>query len=109
MRGDSSRALARAQVSAAHDKGMWVMADVVGNHMGGSIGQVQQNWPFNDPSHYHGCGSCPSSCAIENYNDATQVRLCRLAGLPDLNQTNEFVADQLNTWIHEVGRGWGES
>jgi hypothetical protein len=35
--------------------------------------------------------------------DQRQVELCRLAGLPDLNQTVPFVRDYLKTWVEKLG------
>ena len=89
-------------VSECHSRGILVILDVVGNHMGGTIDDIGGYTPFNEPEHYHDCSSCPSSCSIEDYNDYNQVRLCRLAGLPDLNQTNTFVEEQLLNWISDL-------
>jgi alpha-amylase len=53
----------KALVSAAHAKGIWVMVDVVANHVapiGTDYGQIS---PFNQSSHYH------SDCQISNWND----------------------------------------
>lgn len=46
-----------AQLSAElHARGMWLMVDVVGNHMGTPPnGDVSQFSPFNNTSHYHDC------------------------------------------------------
>ena len=45
------------------------------------------------------CDNCPLSCNIEDYNDQTQVELCRLSGLPDLNQSRSDVHDDLCNWV----------
>lgn len=37
----------KAFVNAAHQKGLWVMVDVVGNHMGNTDQDYSQNYPFN--------------------------------------------------------------
>jgi len=42
---------------------------------------------------------CPSGCQIQDFTDQPEVELCRLAGLPDLNQTNPFVYKSLVSWI----------
>lgn len=34
-------------------------------------------------------------CDISNYSNATNVRICGLAGLPDLNQTRQDVRDRI--------------
>jgi alpha-amylase len=87
-------------VKECHNRGMWVMLDVVGNHMGN---QKNGDWndfsffsPFNEAQHYH------SYCLITNFNNQTEVEICRLANLPDLNQTNTFVSSTLTTWIHNT-------
>jgi alpha-amylase len=56
--------------------------------------------PFNDQSHFHDCGPCPSGCNINDFGNQPQVEWCRLAGLPDLKQENTWVASTLNSWIN---------
>jgi len=91
-----------------HSKGMYAMLDVVGNHMGGTIGDIGGFYPFNQSSHYHGCGACPANCQIDfNANNQQEVELCRLAGLPDLNQSVPFVSSYLNKWIGAQVAGYG--
>ena len=56
-----------------------------------------------DPSNYHDCNACPQYCNIDDFGDQNQVELCRLVGLPDLNQTNPYVSNNvLTTWIHDL-------
>jgi len=53
----------KALVSAAHEKGMWVMVDVVANHsapIGDDYGQL---YPLNRAEHYHG------DCQITDFNN----------------------------------------
>jgi alpha-amylase len=86
--------------SALHSHSMYAMLDVVGNHMGGTISDIGGFYPFNQSFHYHDCSQCPPGCNIDfNDNDQQQVELCRLAALPDLNQTVPFVANYLNQWV----------
>ena len=91
----------KSLVNAAHSKGMWVMVDVVGNHMGGSIGDIGSYSPFNRPEHYHDCQGCNGDCSITDFNTlfSNNCEHCRLAGLPDLNQDNGYVSSQLNAWV----------
>jgi alpha-amylase len=93
-----------ALVEAAHAKSMWIMVDVVGNHMGGSIGQVSSYAPFNQNDHYHDCTGCPSNCAITDFQTlySHNCEHCRLEGLPDLNQDNSYVSSQLTSWIKDL-------
>jgi len=91
-------------IFAAHEKGMWVMVDVVGNHMGGTISEISGFAPFNQPEHYHDCNGCDSSCDITDFSTlySSNCEHCRLAGLPDLNQDNSWVAEQLIQWISSL-------
>jgi len=91
-----------------HARNMYLMVDVVGNHMG-----VPQDYnystvvPFNNPSYYHSCKYCPhddpdQQCWIEDFSNQTQVELCQLDGLPDLDQSNPFVANTLVSWVKQL-------
>jgi alpha-amylase len=88
----------RQLINACHARGIWVMLDVVANHMGPvNVGQLS---PFNQTEHYHRCVACPSTCQINDYTCfQPEVQLCKLAGLPDLNQTVPYVKNQLLSWI----------
>jgi alpha-amylase len=86
----------KALVSAAHDKGIWVMVDVVANHVapiGNDFGQIT---PYNSADHYH------SNCQITDWNNQGNVEYCRLADLPDLNQDNQWVRGQLKDWVKNL-------
>eukprot|EP01133_Synstelium_polycarpum_P013398 gene13398-15777_t len=90
-----------------HKLGIWVMLDVVANH----VGPVGYNYttiaPFDQASHYHGCSDCPSACTINNFSDQDEVELCRLSGLPDLNQNNTYVRETLLSWIQNITSHYG--
>ena len=85
-----------ALIAAAHARGMFVMLDVVANH----VGPVDMNFttiqPFNTSESYH------TNCPIVNWNDPVQVELCRLADLPDLNQTVPSVRSALLQWVSSL-------
>ncbi|CAO3682740.1 unnamed protein product [Rhizopus microsporus] len=88
-------------VQAAHAKNMYVMLDVVANHVGTpSTPNDYNGYTFNQGSYYH------SYCDI-NYNDQTSVEQCWLSGLPDLNTENDYVVNTLystvSNWISEYG------
>jgi len=77
------------------------MLDVVANHVG--IASPAQIVPFNSSSHYHDCGQCPFDCNIRDFTCFTrELQWCRLAGLPDLNQTVPFVKNSLLNWIRDT-------
>jgi len=90
-------------ISACHSRGIWVMLDVVANHVGPVGNDFSSIKPFNDQQHYHDCNQCPPGCNINfNANDQAQIEICRLASLPDLNQTNPFVQNTLINWIQTI-------
>jgi alpha-amylase len=86
-------------VSAIHARGMWIMVDVVANHVGpigedlSGVGQIN---PFNQASYYH------PYCPITNWNDQYNVQNCWLANLPDLNQAVSFVSNGLTSWVNHI-------
>ena len=88
-------------VSAMHARGMWIMVDVVANHVGylPSTYGFQIITPFNKAEYYH------DYCVIQQsdfHNNQYRVQHCRLAGLPDLNQDNTYVRSYLKNWIHNL-------
>lgn len=83
----------KSLVAAAHERDIWIMLDVVGNHVAPVDLDFQQINPFNESQHYH------SKCQIENWDDQEEVETCRLANLPDLDQNNSFVRNTLLDWV----------
>lgn len=81
----------KSLVKTAHSKNIYVMADVVANHMGKGI-QDHRPEPLNQQSSYH------SPCAID-YNNQNSIEQCEIAGLPDLNTGSATVKKVLNDWI----------
>ncbi|KAI9931269.1 hypothetical protein ASPWEDRAFT_34175 [Aspergillus wentii DTO 134E9] len=90
--------------SALHDRGMYLMVDVVANHMGynGARDSVDYSVfnPFNSQEYFH------SPCSIDNYDDQEQVENCWLGdntvSLPDLNTTNPKVQDIWYNWVGDL-------
>jgi alpha-amylase len=83
-------------INAAHEKGIWVMLDVVANHVAWIDTQYNLVNPFNQPTHYH------TKCQINNWDDQNEVEYCRLANLPDLDQDNQFVRSTLLNWVKDT-------
>lgn len=81
---------------------MWVMLDVVGNHIGTNIDNIGSYSPFNTSASFHDCSGCPSNCQIQDFGNQPQVEHCRLAGLPDLNQSVPFVRSTIKSWAAGV-------
>ncbi|KAL4816036.1 glycoside hydrolase superfamily [Aspergillus spinulosporus] len=94
----------RALSEALHDRGMYLMLDVVANHMaysgpGGST-DFSIFTPFNSASYFH------SYCAINNYDDQWQVENCFLGddtvSLTDLNTQSSEVRGIWYDWIEDI-------
>ena len=83
-------------VRECHKRDIWVMVDVVANHVAPVGTDYSRINPFNRPEHYH------DVCQIVDWNNQWQVENCRLCDLPDLKQENEWVANTLYQWIHDV-------
>jgi len=87
-------------VKACHQKDIWVMVDIVANHMGclSSPNVFSDKYPFNDPSHYH----VNVDCGLINPNNQTELETCWLSQLADLNQENDFVKKTLLNWVSDM-------
>lgn len=87
-------------VDACHARNIWVMVDVVANHMGNLDENYGQNVPFNSGDHYH------SYCIISDHDFQThnqdRIENCRLASLSDLKQENDWVRTKLLEWIRNL-------
>ncbi|EGC43184.1 alpha-amylase [Histoplasma capsulatum var. duboisii H88] len=91
----------RALSAALHERGMYLMVDVVANHMGypGSSSSVDYSRyvPFNNYIYFH------PYCPITDYNNQPMVEHCWLGddtvSLPDLNSERTDVQNIFNTWI----------
>ncbi|TLD22178.1 hypothetical protein PspLS_07882 [Pyricularia sp. CBS 133598] len=79
-------------IKAAHDKGMFIMVDVVANHMGNGPLSENKPAPLNQESSYH------PECKI-NYSDQQSVERCRLSNLPDLKTEDPKIRTLLTDWI----------
>ena len=68
-----------------------------------------QSYPgvsWNDDD-FNGAAECPTSILeIQDYNDAIQVRNCRLVGLRDLKTGSEHVRDKLAGFLNKLV-DWG--
>ncbi|RDA88845.1 hypothetical protein CP532_5468 [Ophiocordyceps camponoti-leonardi (nom. inval.)] len=82
----------KSLVDTAHSKDMFVMADVVANHMGSPI-DTNRPEPLNRGESYH------YPCMI-NYEDQGSVEYCQIGGLPDLDTQSPEVRRVLYDWIH---------
>jgi len=83
-------------IQTCHERDVWVMVDVVANH----VGYVDNSnystiYPFSDAAHYNPY----SDCAHTDYRDGAAFETCWLSGLPDLDQNHPFVRQTLLDWI----------
>ena len=86
----------KSLIKTAHAKGVWVMLDVVANHVAPVDTSYTQINPFNESYYYH------DKCQIEDWNDQDEVENCRLANLPDLDQNNDYVRSTLIDWVSKL-------
>ena len=85
----------KSLVTAAHKKGMYIMVDIVVNHMGRA--DYSSFTPFNNAGYFH------DYCVISNYNDQDNVEYCRFVGdLPDIKTTDPNVRNIFNNWIRDL-------
>ena len=91
-------------VNACHSKGIWVMVDVVANHVGPVGIDYSTISPFNKAEHYHSRCSITDFCS---YSNQENIEYCRLADLPDLDQSNSFVKSTLLTWVKSIVSTYG--
>jgi alpha-amylase len=83
-------------IKACHDRDVWVMLDVVANHSSYYHNEDFSNInPLNKAEYYH------TRCDID-WNNQWSVENCWLSGLPDLDQSNEYVRTYLKSWIKKT-------
>jgi alpha-amylase len=83
-------------VKECHKRDIFVMVDIVFNHVAPVGMDFKQISPFNQSEHYH------PYCEVVDFLNQTQVELCRLLNLPDLDQQNPFVFKQLSNWLEFI-------
>ncbi|KFG79157.1 alpha-amylase A type-3 precursor [Metarhizium anisopliae] len=84
-------------VDAAHEKQMYVMIDVVANHMGASALASRQPSPLDQESSYH------PPCPID-YSNQTSIENCQIANLPDLDTQSPAIRRLYRDWIQWLVR-----
>jgi alpha-amylase len=92
--------------------GVRIYVDCVFNQMtpgsgsatgGSSFNGGSMNFPDYSGNDFNGQGQCKTgSGSIENYNDANQVRNCRLSGMPDLNQGSDYVRGKIKGFLNHL-------
>ncbi|KAF2167197.1 glycoside hydrolase family 13 protein [Zasmidium cellare ATCC 36951] len=90
--------------SELHSRGMYLMVDVVPNHMGSVSSQTAVDYsllnPFNKQSYFH------PPCGPIDYHNDTSIKQCWLGSnnvaLPDLKTENSTVASMWGDWISSL-------
>ncbi|KAI1420845.1 glycoside hydrolase superfamily [Xylaria sp. FL1777] len=85
----------KSLVNAAHDKGMYVMVDVVANHMGYANFGDDSPEPLNQESSYH------ADCDID-YSNQTSIETCRISGLPDVDTEDPDIQTLYQNWVSSL-------
>ena len=73
-------------------QGIYVMVDVVANHMGQGAISDNRPEPLNQQSSYH------TACAID-YSNQNSVENCEIANLPDVDTQDPNIRTLYQTWI----------
>nr|O97396.1 RecName: Full=Alpha-amylase; AltName: Full=1,4-alpha-D-glucan glucanohydrolase; Flags: Precursor [Phaedon cochleariae]CAA76926.1 alpha-amylase [Phaedon cochleariae] len=103
--GDES-ALA-SMIRRCNNAGVRIYVDAVFNHMsatsgigtGGSSCDVE---PSASPAVPYGSGDFHGRCTSNNYQDPNNIRNCWLSGLPDLDQSKDYVRDKILEYLNHL-------
>lgn len=84
---------------ALHERGMWLMIDVVLNHVGYVPGgnDFSEITQFNKEEYYHMPPCLITEADFKSMN-MERIQNCWLTELPDLDQENEYVRKELLHW-----------
>ncbi|KAH7817989.1 alpha-amylase [Monocercomonoides exilis] len=85
----------RNLINECKKRDIWVMVDLVFNHVGPVGTDFGRIKPFDRAEHYH------DWCSID-YSDQWKIENCRVADLPDLKQENSWVKDELIKWCQWI-------
>lgn len=99
----------KSMVQRCSAVGIRIYVDVLPNHMAaggdsvvGTAGSIVNVPARSYPAVPYTQSDFHPTCAIDNYNDAYNVRNCELVGLPDLNQTLTHVRDRIVTYLSKL-------
>lgn len=95
-------------VRRCNNVGIRIYVDAVINHMGcgtiGTGGSTADIGTTSFPGVPYSSLDFNPECDIQSYNNATQVRNCRLVGLPDLNHKVRWVQDKIVDYLNHLIR-----
>lgn len=96
-------------VACCNKAGVGIFVDVVFNHMTGKIGEARGTSGDETEFNYWNYSTIPytaedfhESCSVEDDTNSTQVRICQLSGLPDLNQTRVSVQRKIHVFLDHL-------
>nr|AAF73435.1 alpha amylase [Zabrotes subfasciatus] len=94
-------------IKRCNNAGVRVYADVVFNHMAakGGSGTGGNNCDPSKKSYPavpYGPDDFHPDCMINNYQDVNNVRNCQLVGLPDLDQSKQYVRDKIVGYLNHL-------
>lgn len=89
----------KEMIDECHRQNIWVMLDVVPNHVAPVGMNFSLIYPFNRAEHYHDYCEVDWSKVWEN---RWMRENCRCFGLPDLKQENTWVRETLKSHIHNL-------
>ncbi|KAH6607104.1 GH13 alpha-amylase [Trichoderma cornu-damae] len=90
----------KSLVDAAHDKGFYMMVDVVANHMGYANISDHRPAPLDEDSSYH------PECDID-YSNQTSIENCWISGLPDLDTQSPAIRSLYRDWVSNLVSTYG--
>lgn len=108
---DRSRSGTRAEfidmVNRCNAVGVGIYADAVINHMASGSGTTSSSgassWGGGSYPHVpYGSGDFHAPCSITNYQDASNVQNCQLAGLLDLNTSATYVRGKITDYLVDL-------
>ncbi|TFK85702.1 glycoside hydrolase family 13 protein [Polyporus arcularius HHB13444] len=93
-------------VNACHNAGVSVIVDTIWNHMAGldsGSGNAGSSFTkYNYPGIYQNQDFHNCRHGINNWNDATEIQTCELAGLADLATETEYVRSRLAQYGNDL-------
>lgn len=99
----------QAMVKECQKAKVRVYVDIVANHMANGKGEIFGNArstatpsTLDYPAVPYTFASFNDNCMIKDYNNAFQIRNCRVDGLPDLDQAKEDVRDSIVGFLNEL-------
>jgi alpha-amylase len=101
----------KEMVERCRKAGVRIYVDVVVNHMAppgptapakGTAGSTADPLARDFPAVPFGRSDFNPTCGIQNYSNATEVRVCELSSLPDLNQGNSVVRTKIVEFMNHL-------